>query len=363
MSVAESTVIFGPMFQVGCASASEAVTPESSSRLRPRNGPPEAVRTSVCTVSGSRPSSSWKAAECSESTGRIRPSPFLHAVVASSPPATRLSLFASARSTPCSSAQNVAGSPAKPTTALSTTSGSGWAPMISSAWLPIDPVAPRSATRFIPKSLGLAQGEDGEIRRRRREEQRVDPIEDAAVTEQQPSGVLGPEVALHERLEEVAEGGRGDDHRAEGQRAPRVDEHGLLVEGDERREDACRGPDDEAFPRLSRRDDRRHLVPAGDPSSGVGECVRDEDGEEDRDERQPAVGAELAHEEQGSEAEADPRSAEDRRRDCDRRRLPRLRNRREDEAEDEREQEAGEHPVRAGDLRAAERRQSTAVAG
>ena len=202
-----------------------------------------------------------------------------------------------------------------------------------------------------------------EIRRRRGEEERVDPVEDAAVAEQQPSGVLRPEVAFNQGLEQVAERGRGDDHRAEGQRAPRVREHGLLVDGDERREDACRGADDEAFPRLARRDDRRHLVPAGDPSSDVGECVRDEDGEEDRDERQPAVGVELAHEEQVSEAEADPRSAEDRRRDCDRRRLPCLRHRREDEAEDEREQEAGDHPVRAGDLRAAERRQRTAVAG
>ena len=44
-SVAESIVIFGPMRQVGCASASSGVTPSSSARERPRNGPPEAVRT------------------------------------------------------------------------------------------------------------------------------------------------------------------------------------------------------------------------------------------------------------------------------------------------------------------------------
>ena len=75
MSVAESTVIFGPMLQVGCASASEEVTSSSSPRPRPRNGPPEAVRTSESTVSGSAPSRSWKAAECSESTGSRRPPP------------------------------------------------------------------------------------------------------------------------------------------------------------------------------------------------------------------------------------------------------------------------------------------------
>ena len=46
MSVAESTVIFGPMLHVGWASASEEVTSASSPRPRPRNGPPEAVRTS-----------------------------------------------------------------------------------------------------------------------------------------------------------------------------------------------------------------------------------------------------------------------------------------------------------------------------
>ncbi len=124
MSVAESTVIFGPMFQVGCASASAAVTLASSRRVRPRNGPPDAVSTSEWTVSGACPSRSWKAAECSESTGMIRPPPSRQAASARSPPATRLSLLASARSIPRSSAQNVAGSPAKPTTAFRTTSGS-----------------------------------------------------------------------------------------------------------------------------------------------------------------------------------------------------------------------------------------------
>ena len=38
-------MIFGPIAQVGCASASAGVTSSSSARERPRNGPPEAVRT------------------------------------------------------------------------------------------------------------------------------------------------------------------------------------------------------------------------------------------------------------------------------------------------------------------------------
>ena len=43
-------MIFGPMLQVGCASASSAVTScELVARLRPRNGPPDAVSTSEST--------------------------------------------------------------------------------------------------------------------------------------------------------------------------------------------------------------------------------------------------------------------------------------------------------------------------
>ncbi len=48
--VAESTVIRPPMFQVGCASASATLTPSRS--VRPRNGPPDAVSTSLSTVPG-----------------------------------------------------------------------------------------------------------------------------------------------------------------------------------------------------------------------------------------------------------------------------------------------------------------------
>ena len=52
ISVAESTVILPPIAHVGCASASSTVTSSSSARVRPRNGPPEAVRTSLSTVPG-----------------------------------------------------------------------------------------------------------------------------------------------------------------------------------------------------------------------------------------------------------------------------------------------------------------------
>ena len=123
-SVAESIVIFGPMDHVGCASASSTVTDSSSSSDRFLNGPPDAVRTTESTVCGARPSRHWKSAECSLSTGRSSPPPRFHAAIASSPAATRLSLFASASVTPRSSAQSVAPTPAKPTTAFRTRSGS-----------------------------------------------------------------------------------------------------------------------------------------------------------------------------------------------------------------------------------------------
>ena len=46
--VAESIVIFGPMCQVGCCSASAGVTVPALSR-QAANGPPDAVRISRCT--------------------------------------------------------------------------------------------------------------------------------------------------------------------------------------------------------------------------------------------------------------------------------------------------------------------------
>ncbi len=69
-SVAESIVIFGPIDQVGCARASSGVTLASWSAVRPRNGPPLAVRTML---SGSPWSAHWKSAECSLSTGISAP--------------------------------------------------------------------------------------------------------------------------------------------------------------------------------------------------------------------------------------------------------------------------------------------------
>src|SRR5690606_30886184 len=127
-------------------------------------------------------------AECSESTGTIWPG--AAAASTSSPPTMRLSLLASASVAPVSSTARVAARPTEPVMPLSTTSAStsrasatassmpsavfatpvsaawrasasallpaasptsskrsGFAPMTSRAWVPIDPVDPRMMTR------------------------------------------------------------------------------------------------------------------------------------------------------------------------------------------------------------------------
>src|SRR5262249_19562924 len=243
-------------------SACSAVTSVRSSCCSPRNGPPLAVRTRL---SGSPSCEHWKSAECSLSTGTSRPPPRLRAASASSPAATRLSLLASASVTPRSSAHIVPGSPAKPTVAFSTTSGwarssssvgspptwvsgasssiavdpevaatsssSSLAAITSSAWRPIDPVAPRRAIRLIatvcpyrrltPKrrqTRFLRHGEDGEVGRGPGEQERVDAVEHAAVAAEQPPRVLHVHVPLEQGLEQIAERGRDGDDGAEQER-------------------------------------------------------------------------------------------------------------------------------------------------
>ncbi len=68
-SVAEFVVTSGPMDQVGWARACSGPTSASEARSRPRNGPPEAVRTSRRTSAERPPRRHWASAECSESTG------------------------------------------------------------------------------------------------------------------------------------------------------------------------------------------------------------------------------------------------------------------------------------------------------
>src|SRR5262249_25854181 len=208
-------------------------------------------------------------AECSESTGTISPPPATRAFATTGPAAMRLSLFASASRLPAVSAASVAGRPAKPTTAFSTTSASAssasasgrpaqtctrsagtsksaacfasrslewpaanatiryssrWRDSTSSACVPIDPVDPRMATpRVMGPRLGAAtrpydrrrrlstvfsaqfQGHREVVGDRKAEEEAVETVEHATVTGQQRAEVLQPEVALDHRLTQVSE--------------------------------------------------------------------------------------------------------------------------------------------------------------
>ncbi len=69
--VAESIEIFGPIFHVGCASASSTVIAPNVWRSRWRSGPPEPVSTMRRTSSRVPHRSAWWMALCSESIGRI----------------------------------------------------------------------------------------------------------------------------------------------------------------------------------------------------------------------------------------------------------------------------------------------------
>src|SRR3954447_24105148 len=317
-SVAESIVIFGPIDQVGCASASSGVTSASSSRVRPRSGPPLAVSTRLC---GSPSCEHWKSAECSLSTGSSAPPPRARAAVARSPAATRLSLFARASVTPCSSAHIVAGSPANPSVAFSTTSGSarssravgspptcvcgaspsmaveplvaatssssGRAPITSSAWRPIEPVAPSSATRVMDIVCPLGrEGQDREIRRRGGEQEGVEAIEHAGVPAEEVAAVLDARVPLEQRLEQIAHRPGDRQHGAERDRLADRQEV-LLVERHERDENGRGGPEQEPLPRVRGRQGGRILVPPNGPAAEVREGVAGPYREQHSDEREP----------------------------------------------------------------------------
>src|SRR6266550_2606808 len=123
--LAESTVIFFPIFQVGWRNASSTVAPATRSGFQVRNGPPDAVRMSRASSPGRRPVMHCSTALCSESTGTISPPPSRAVRVTSSPAITSVSLLASATRFPARRADSVASSPAAPTMAFTTICTSG----------------------------------------------------------------------------------------------------------------------------------------------------------------------------------------------------------------------------------------------
>ena len=119
--LALSTVTLTPMFQVGCLIASARVAPAISSAFLPRKGPPEAVKIndSHLGASSARLSRHCQIALCSLSTGKMRVPRFLQRSSMTSPPATKVSLFARAIPLPASIAATVGKKPLIPTNALS----------------------------------------------------------------------------------------------------------------------------------------------------------------------------------------------------------------------------------------------------
>src|SRR6476661_1221599 len=115
-------VTFGPIDQLGWASACFGVTLAMSARLHERNGPPEAVRQMHSMLSGAPPAMTCIAAECSESTGSSAVRYLATSRMKIGPAETRHSLLASAVQVPWRTAASVGLRPAAPTIAAITQS-------------------------------------------------------------------------------------------------------------------------------------------------------------------------------------------------------------------------------------------------
>src|SRR6478736_4573399 len=96
----------------------------------------------------------------------------------------------------------------RPAATATTRNWSGSPSRTSSAWRPIDPVEPRTATPSgRPPASGAGSADDGEdIQRDDRggEQERVDPVEDPAVARDDRPGVLRAGGALQHGFGEVA---------------------------------------------------------------------------------------------------------------------------------------------------------------
>src|SRR3990172_1137304 len=304
MSVAESIVTFAPMRQTGWANASAGGTETSRSAGRFRNGPPDAVRMSRATSAMLSPTRHCQMAECSESMGRSQasgeaigsPAPALVATSADRarasgmtrcPPATRASSAPSAP-VPAGSSRRVRASWSASVTArgrtaatwaanrsasrpaaMATTSNASPRPArTSSAWRPMEPVVPRRATRVRPRSADRANDEQVEVDDGACEEDRVHPVEHAAVAGDEGTGVLGTGGALEERFGQVTRLRADRDHRAQGDRA-----QGLGAgrpQGERRDRGPHDGPTDDALPGLLGRDMDEEAVAAPGAAGEVG---------------------------------------------------------------------------------------------
>src|SRR5436190_23956112 len=120
--VAESTEIFAPIDQLGCATASAGVAERIVSADADRKGPPLAVRINLETSAERLPARHWNIALCSLSMGsRVAPDECAASVI-SAPAVTSASLLASAIVLPASTAPMTGLRPAQPTIAAITRS-------------------------------------------------------------------------------------------------------------------------------------------------------------------------------------------------------------------------------------------------
>ena len=147
--VEESIVIFCPIDQFGCFSASSTRISSSSSSFLPLNGPPEAVRRILWTALGSFPCKDWKIALCSLSTGRIDTFFSFASGMMICPAVTRVSLLASAISLPALIASIVGRIPIIPTIAVTSISASSRVDTLRSPSMPDTTCVSVSAIRTL----------------------------------------------------------------------------------------------------------------------------------------------------------------------------------------------------------------------
>src|SRR4051794_19436395 len=385
--VAESIVILAPMVHVGWRRAWSGVTPANVEGSRSRNGPPDAVRISAATSASDSPARHCQSAECSESIGRSQASGLAAGSRASvartaaararasgitrCPPATSVSLLAVATTVPARNAartgrrlttppvatttrstssraasslsasasppRSVEGAPKRaawsarsaafaPAASATSSNRSGWAASTSRVCVPMLPVEPSRTTR--PGAPGPRSGKKGhhvQGHDRCREEERIDPVEHAAVARDEGTGILRAGRPLQDRFGQVArlrdEGGqRTQDEPMKGRLAEPPEQQ----RDDDRRRDH---PTGDALEGLRWRDVGQERVPADLLADEVGAGVVRPDRQDEQQDPSPLRperpercrrGDRRRHvaEPDDEREEADVQRAEDRRHPC-----------------------------------------------
>ena len=333
-SVAESTVIFRPIDQVGCARASvDRDVRRARPATRPRNGPPDAVRTSDCDRVGStslealeerrvlavdrqeQPAAASvggdgelaggdeallvrererdaalerpeRRLDAGEADDRVEDDVRLARVEEVGTPSRRPGR---ARRRERRRARRAAAC----RTCSAQSSSSGFAPTISIACAPIEPVAPRRATRFIDAGC-LTR--DGVTSARGRRRSAAGPAQRSESTRSRtppwPARTRPESFTPRSRL--IADSKRSPSVEENAIAAPsasgfEVGEEPLVVHREERDRHRRDRAADEPLPRLPRRDPRRHLVAADRAADEVGGRVVGEDRDQHGEHDQPPV--------------------------------------------------------------------------